>query len=55
MQISRREFLKWSVAAAVALGIEVSLGSVSNVLAAETDPPIIWLKDQGAQVVQYRR
>ena len=47
MQISRREFLKWSVAAAVALGIEYSIGSVSNVLAAETDPPIIWLQGAG--------
>ncbi len=47
MQISRRKFLKWSVAAAVALGLEVSLGSVSNVLAAETDPPIIWLQGSG--------
>ncbi|HBV85522.1 MAG TPA: [NiFe] hydrogenase small subunit HydA [Desulfosporosinus sp.] len=47
MQISRRDFLKWSVAAAVALGIEVSLGSVGNVLAAETDPPIIWLQGSG--------
>lgn len=47
MQISRREFLKWSVAAAVALGIEVSLGSVGNILAAETDPPIIWLQGSG--------
>ncbi|MHB8076312.1 hydrogenase small subunit [Desulfosporosinus fructosivorans] len=46
-QISRRDFLKWSVAAAVALGIEVSLGSVGNVLAAEIDPPIIWLQGSG--------
>lgn len=47
VKISRREFLKWSVAAAVALNVEFNLDRVNNVLAAETDPPIIWLQGAG--------
>ena len=47
MKISRRDFIKWSVAAAVALNVEFNLDNVNNVLAAETDPPIIWLQGSG--------
>jgi len=47
MKISRRDFLKWSVAAGVALNIEFDVANVNTVLAAETDPPIIWLQGAG--------
>jgi len=47
MKISRRDFLKWSVAAAVALNVEFDLTNVNTVLAAETDPPIIWIQGAG--------
>ena len=47
MKISRRDFLKWSVASAVALNIELDLTNVNTVLAAETDPPIIWIQGAG--------
>ncbi|MCB2292810.1 hydrogenase small subunit [Clostridium algoriphilum] len=47
MKISRRDFLKWSVAAAVALNVDFDLENVNTVLAAETDPPIIWLQGAG--------
>jgi len=47
MKISRRDFLKWSVAAGVALNIEFDLANVNTVLAAETDPPIIWIQGAG--------
>lgn len=47
MKISRRDFLTWSVAAAVALNVEFNLDNVNNVLAAETDPPIIWIQGSG--------
>lgn len=47
MKISRRDFLKWSVAAAVALKLEFDVDSVNTVLAADTDPPIIWLQGAG--------
>ena len=47
MKISRRDFLKWSVAAGVALNVEFDLTNVNTVLAAETDPPIIWLQGAG--------
>ncbi|MFT8313028.1 MAG: hydrogenase small subunit [Clostridium sp.] len=47
MKISRRDFLKWSVATAVALNLELDMGKVNTVLAAETDPPIIWLNGSG--------
>lgn len=47
MKISRREFLKWSVAAAVALNLDLDMGKVNTVLAAETDPPVIWLNGAG--------
>ena len=47
MKISRREFLKWSATAAVALNVGFDLDHVNNVLAAETDPPIIWLQGAG--------
>lgn len=47
MKISRREFLKWSVATAVALNLELDMDRVNTVLAAETDPPVIWLNGAG--------
>jgi len=47
MKISRRDFLKWSVAAAVALNIDLDMDRVNTVLAAETDPPVIWLNGSG--------
>jgi len=47
MKISRRDFLKWSVAASVALNVEFDLANVNTVLAAETDPPIIWIQGAG--------
>jgi hydrogenase small subunit len=47
MKISRRDFLKWSVAAGVALNVEFNLDNVNTVLAAETDPPIIWIQGAG--------
>ena len=47
MKISRRDFLKWSVVAGVALNIEFDLANVNTVLAAETDPPIIWIQGAG--------
>jgi len=47
MKISRRDFLAWTVAAGVALNVEFNLDHVNNVLAAETDPPIIWLQGSG--------
>lgn len=43
MKISRRDFLKWSAATALALNVDLDMGRVNTVLAAETDPPIIWL------------
>jgi len=47
VKISRRDFLAWSVAAGVALNVEFNLDHVNNVLAAETDPPIVWLQGAG--------
>ncbi|HEY5556885.1 hydrogenase small subunit [Acetobacterium sp.] len=47
MKISRRDFLKWSVAAGVALNVNFDLADVNSVLAAETDPPIIWIQGAG--------
>ena len=47
MKISRRDFLAWTVAAGVALNVEFNLDNVNNVLAAETDPPIIWIQGSG--------
>jgi len=47
MKISRREFLKWSVATAVALNLDLDMDRVNTVLAAETDPPVIWLNGAG--------
>lgn len=43
MKISRRDFLKWSAVVAIALNVDFDMGRVNTVLAAETDPPIIWL------------
>lgn len=43
MKISRRDFLKWSVAAAVSLKVDLDIDRLNTVLAAETDPPVIWL------------
>jgi len=47
MKISRRDFLKWSAATAVALNLELDMDRVNTVLAAETDPPVIWLQGAG--------
>jgi hydrogenase small subunit len=47
MKISRRDFLKWSLAVAVAVNLDLDLDRVNTVLAAETDPPIIWLQGAG--------
>ncbi|MBC2582616.1 hydrogenase small subunit [Clostridium sp. DJ247] len=47
MKISRRDFLKWSVATAVALNLDLDLDRVNTVLAADTDPPVIWLNGAG--------
>ncbi|AGK95138.1 protein exported by TAT pathway [Clostridium pasteurianum BC1] len=41
MKISRRDFLKWSAATAVALNLELDMGKVNTVLAAEIDPSVI--------------
>lgn len=49
MKVSRREFLKWCSASAVAMGLNkmdiVKLESI--VMAAETTPPVIWLQGSG--------
>ncbi|UZW15014.1 hydrogenase small subunit [Clostridium pasteurianum] len=47
MKISRRDFLKWSAATAIALNIQFDMDKFNTVLAAETDPPIIWLNGSG--------
>lgn len=47
MKISRRDFLKWTIAAGVALNVEFDLANLNTVLAAETDPPIIWIQGAG--------
>lgn len=47
MKLSRRDFLKWTVAAAAALKINFDLDQMNTVLAAETDPPVIWLQGSG--------
>lgn len=46
MKISRRDFLKWTAAAGVALKLNFDLDKFNTVMAAESDPPVIWL--QGA-------
>ncbi|MCX7923883.1 MAG: hydrogenase small subunit [Clostridia bacterium] len=47
MKISRRDFLKWSIAAAAALKMNFDTDRMNTVLAAETDPPVIWLQGAG--------
>lgn len=47
MQINRRDFLKWSVAATVALKLNYDMDKLNTVLAADTDPPVIWLQGAG--------
>ncbi|MCX7923882.1 MAG: hydrogenase small subunit [Clostridia bacterium] len=47
MKISRRDFLKWSIAAAAALKMNLDTDRMNTVLAAETDPPVIWLQGAG--------
>jgi hydrogenase small subunit len=47
MKITRRDFLKWSVAASVALKLTGDIDKINTVLAADTDPPIIWLQGAG--------
>jgi hydrogenase small subunit len=49
MKISRREFLKWCSASAVAVGLNKMdiIKLESMVMAAETTPPVIWLQGSG--------
>lgn len=47
MNIGRRDFLKLSLAAAAALKLELDVGRLNRVLAADTDPPLIWLQGSG--------
>lgn len=47
MKINRRDFLKWSAAAVAALKLELDLDKLNTVMAAETDPPVIWLLGSG--------
>lgn len=47
MKISRRDFLKWSAAAAIALKLDFDIDKANLALAADTDPPIIWLNGSG--------
>jgi len=47
MQIGRRQFVTWSIAAAAALSLEYNPANVASVMAAETDPPIIWIQGAG--------
>jgi hydrogenase small subunit len=44
MKISRRDFLKWSVAATVALKLHYDLDRFNTVLADDSNPPVIWLQ-----------
>jgi len=44
MKINRRDFLKWAVAASVALNLDLDMDKLNIVLAADTDPPVIWLE-----------
>jgi hydrogenase small subunit len=44
MQVSRRDFLKYCIGSAAALGLETSvIGSLEKALAAGGGPPIVWL------------
>jgi hydrogenase small subunit len=47
MKISRRDFLKWSIAATVALKLNYDLDRLNMVLADDSDPPVIWLQGSG--------
>lgn len=48
MKVSRRDFLKYCVGSAAALGLDSSaLGTLEKVLAAGGGPPIIWLSAAG--------
>lgn len=47
MKINRRDFLKWSAASAVAMKVNLDMDKLNTVLAAETDPPIVWLQGAG--------
>lgn len=49
MKISRRDFLKWCSASAVAIGVtKMELDKLESiVMAAETTPPVIWLQGSG--------
>lgn len=48
MAISRRDFLKYCVATAGVLGLRASgLTKLQEVLAAEGEPPVVWLQGQG--------
>lgn len=47
MKISRRDFLKWSAAVAAALKLNLDMDKLNTVIAAESDPPVIWLQGAG--------
>lgn len=47
VKINRRDFLKWTVAASVALKVNLDMDKFNTVLAAESDPPVIWLQGAG--------
>jgi hydrogenase small subunit len=48
MLISRRDFLKYCIAMAGALGLEATgLANLQEVLASESGPPVVWLQAQG--------
>ncbi len=47
MKISRREFLKWTIAATAALKLNLDVEGINTVMAEESDPPVIWLQGAG--------
>ncbi len=47
MKITRRDFLKWTVAAAAALKVNLDMDKFNTVLANDTDPPVIWIQGAG--------
>ena len=48
MQVSRRDFLRYAAASALALGLEgLRLGHLEQPLAQAAAPPVIWLSGSG--------
>ena len=47
MKISRRDFLKWSAASAIALKLNFDMDRLNTVMAADSNPPVIWLQGAG--------